>query len=72
MDSDYVWVKNNAKKGLEAHYKGPYRVVERKRDHFIIQKNISRLDDEDKPIDPPNERLDSVNIERLKPAFLII
>ena len=53
---DFVWVRlDRVKKPLEAPYRGPYRVIERKNDVFVLEVRGK-----------PN----SVSIERLKPAVV--
>ena len=51
----HVFVKNDSKRGLEPHYRGPYKVLERKEKYFVLQ-----LD----------RKTDSVSIDRLKSAYL--
>ena len=54
LSCDYVYVKNNAKKGLDSQYLGPFKVLERYEKCFKLQ-----LD----------KRIDTVSIDRLKSAF---
>ena len=49
-------VKNNAKTGLQYHYKGPYKILERHDKHFVIQIG---------------DKTDKVSITRLKSAHLL-
>ena len=52
----YCFVKNNAKTGLQYHYKGPYKILERHDKHFVIQIG---------------DKTDKVSITRLKSAHLL-
>ena len=56
-----VWVRNEAARGLEPAYTGPFRVLERRQDYYVIQK---------KRISHPGEN-DTVHLSRLKPAFIL-
>lgn len=51
----HVFVRNNAKHGLQQNYKGPYRVISRTDKYFTV----------DLPRGP-----DQISIDRLKPAYL--
>ena len=55
LSCDYVYVRNNAKKGLDSQYLGPFKVLERHEKCFKLQ-----LD----------KRIDTVAIDRLKSAFI--
>ena len=55
--SRYVFVKNNAKKGLQPTYKGPYQVVERHEKYFLIDFG---------------GKTDKITIDRLKTAHVKI
>lgn len=50
----YVFVRNETKRGLQANYRGPFRVLNRNEKYFTVQ-----LD----------KCVDTVSIDRLKPAF---
>ena len=53
---EYCFVRNEAKTGLQYHYKGPYRILERHEKHFVLQiKN----------------KADKVSINRLKSAHIL-
>ena len=51
----YVFVKNNNKKGLQSHYKGPYKVLKRDDKYYTLQLS---------------NKTDTVSIDRLKSAYL--
>ena len=40
LSCDYVFVKNNTKKGLDSHYIGPFNFLERYEECFKLQLNI--------------------------------
>ena len=53
---EYCFVRNEAKTGLQYHYKGPYRILERHEKYFVLQIG-------NKP--------DKVSINRLKSAHIL-
>ena len=55
----YVWVRNENVHGLDMLYNGPFEILERKDDYYVIKKKTT------------NSSTDTVHISRVKPAFLI-
>ena len=52
----YVFVRNDAiASKLTPRYIGPFKVIERKESHYIIERNVNNV---------------SITLERLKPAFV--
>ena len=70
-ECEFVWVRNDARHGLAPHYKGPYKVLERQRSYFVIERKPSQLNGHHRPIERPNQKKDTVSIARIKPAFFI-